>query len=306
MVAECEPEPGGGDTELAAAEEQGNAGYQHYHSKVLLFVQQWLPPHNTPTSSILYLVHGLHGHCTLFHDLATYMAARGIACYSHDNYGHGRSQGVKVQPPTFDVYVEDVIARISEVKARHPPHIPLFLFGHSLGGLIALNVTMRLSEQLTGSVFMSPAFGKNNSSSKLSFMEPLAAPISRIIPDFPVPTNLNVRNFTSVRRRQEESEHDPLLYHGSIKLRHTVLILDAISKVPAQAKLVALPYLLMAGSQDVVTPIPPMDLFHDTAPSSDKTFIKYEGMKHCLYIETDEVREKCFKDLAQWICQRVK
>ena len=85
--------------------------------------------------AVVYLIHGLHGHCVVFHEMASLLVQYGIAAYSHDNYGHGRSSGTKVLPPNFSVYWQDAVDRIKEVSATHPD-IPVFAFGHSLVSIV--------------------------------------------------------------------------------------------------------------------------------------------------------------------------
>ena len=67
----------------------------------------------------------------MFHEMAALFVQYGLAVYSHDNYGHGRSAGVKVLPPDFNFYWRDAVDRIREVSSLHPG-VPVFAFGHSL------------------------------------------------------------------------------------------------------------------------------------------------------------------------------
>lgn len=281
------------------------SGYGRYHSKVQLFTYSWLPTDLTSCKCVLYLIHGLHGHCSLFHEMATFFAQHSFAVYSHDNYGHGRSAGDKVLPPEFDACVGDAVERIKEVSANHP-QLPVFVFGHSLGGLIVLDVTLQLGDFLQGTIFMAPALGKNPNASKLSSLEFLVNPMSKLLPSFPVPTNLNVRNFTTLRQKQIENQADPLLYHGQPKLKHVALILDAMSQVQSKAPKMKKSYLMLSGDKDVVTPLEPMKSFHSQVSEDvDKTFKIYAGMKHCLYIEREEMRKRCFEDIVAWVLSHI-
>lgn len=281
------------------------SGYGRYQSKVQLFTYSWLPSDLTSCRCVLYLIHGLHGHCTLFHEMATFFAQHNIAVYSHDNYGHGRSAGDKVLPPEFGTYVSDAVERIKEVSANHP-ELPVFAFGHSLGGLIVLDVTLQMQDLLRGTVFMAPALGKNPNASKLSSLEFLVSPLSKVLPSFPVPTNMNVRHFTSIRQKQIENKEDPLVYHGQPKLRHVALILEAMSQVPAKAGKVKKSYLMLSGDQDVITPLEPMKSFHSgVSEDVDKTFKIYAGMRHGLYVEKEDMRKRCFEDIIAWLFSHI-
>ena len=73
--------------------------------------------------------------------------------------------------------------------------------------------------------------------------------------------------------QQIENTEDPLLYHGQPKLKHVVLIVEAMYAVPSKAKNVTLPYLVVTGQNDVITPLGPMEIFHNAVPQNvDKSF----------------------------------
>ena len=68
------------------------------------------------------------------------MESAGIGCavYAIDHRGHGRSAGRRVYVNKFDDYLSDVRTFL-KMEREKSPGLPLFLFGHSMGGAIALN-----------------------------------------------------------------------------------------------------------------------------------------------------------------------
>ena len=85
---------------------------------------------------IVYIVHGIGEHIGRYTHVAQYLNGRGYAVFGHDHRGHGRSDGERVYFDSFDIPVRDLKARIDVVKAAHPG-LPVFIYGHSMGSLIA-------------------------------------------------------------------------------------------------------------------------------------------------------------------------
>jgi alpha-beta hydrolase superfamily lysophospholipase len=83
------------------------------------------------------------------------MSARGWAVYAVDTRAHGRSPGAKVHVQRFDEFLEDVRSMLAAVRARRSDG-PVFLLGHSQGGLVLLQYALRQPEDLAPIVVASP------------------------------------------------------------------------------------------------------------------------------------------------------
>lgn len=93
---------------------------------------------------LLLINHGLAEHCGRYARFAGAMAARGFHVYAHDHRGHGQSRAPDALPAMFAERggVEKVIADLRafrEMAVTRHPGLPVILFGHSMGGLVALN-----------------------------------------------------------------------------------------------------------------------------------------------------------------------
>ncbi len=97
--------------------------------------------------AILVLLHGLAEHSGRYARFADFMAQRGFQVYAHDHRGHGMTQAPDAPLGRFATHdgglrvVEDVLVVIETARERHPA-LPVFLFGHSMGGLIAWNTVL--------------------------------------------------------------------------------------------------------------------------------------------------------------------
>ena len=97
--------------------------------------------------AILHICHGLGEHSGRYLGFARFMAARGFHVYAQDHRGHGLTtapdapQGRFATKGGVDAVISDVKAVSDVARATHPG-LPVLLFGHSMGGLIALNTAL--------------------------------------------------------------------------------------------------------------------------------------------------------------------
>lgn len=104
----------------------------------------------------LCIAHGLGEHGDRYVKFADFMNQHGITVYCHDHRGHGRNVKKKNQRG---------IARMRDLErdfvtmielAKKETGLPVFLFGHSLGGLVGLFTTLNAKPAVAGSIITSP------------------------------------------------------------------------------------------------------------------------------------------------------
>nr|WP_245224223.1 alpha/beta hydrolase [Rhizobium halophytocola] len=100
-----------------------------------------------PPKAIIIICHGLTEHSGRYEDFARGMASLGYHVYAHDHRGHGRTSSPDRPLGRFalkngpDKVIDDVLA-MRELAVTDHPNLPVILFGHSLGGVIALNTAI--------------------------------------------------------------------------------------------------------------------------------------------------------------------
>ena len=101
-------------------------------------------PATTTARGVVQINHGLAEHAARYQRFARFLSAHGYHVYAHDHRGHGETRAPDSIPGAFasrdgaTKVVEDVAAIHALINAQHPG-VPVVTFGHSMGGLVALN-----------------------------------------------------------------------------------------------------------------------------------------------------------------------
>jgi len=120
-----------------------------------LYFQSWQPK---DPQSLLVLSHGLAEHSGRYEKAAHSLASANLAVYVLDHRGHGKSPGRRVHVHSFEEFRTDLRAVLALARAEHPG-LPLFLLGHSQGGLVAATLVLREPLGIAGLVLSSPLLG---------------------------------------------------------------------------------------------------------------------------------------------------
>jgi alpha-beta hydrolase superfamily lysophospholipase len=264
---------------------------QGYRS-LSLYYQSWRP--NGQVNAALALVHGFGEHSGRYAHVGDALASCGYAVYAVDLRGHGRSPGPRGYVERWADFRQDAGALVRMVAMREPG-LPLFLYGHSLGGLIALEYALREPGGLRGVIASSPMLGQAGVSPVLFTLSQV---LSHVWPSF----SMNVRLDTSMLSRDPAVaaayRADPLVHGiGSARLGSECTV--ALEWVQAHAREMTLPLLLIQGCADRLT-VPEGGLrFYGNAASADKQLGLYEGAYH--EVHNDECKEQMLADLVAWL-----
>lgn len=112
---------------------------------------------------VIQINHGLAEHAARYGRFAEAMSERGFHVYAHDHRGHGGTkapgvpQGMFARKDGAAEVIADVSAVHEHIAAGHPG-LPVIVFGHSMGGLIALNFVLRHSERVAAAAVWNANF----------------------------------------------------------------------------------------------------------------------------------------------------
>ncbi|CAL4130043.1 unnamed protein product, partial [Meganyctiphanes norvegica] len=130
--------------------------------------------------ALVFMSHGFAEYLAWYEELAQRFAAEGILAFGHDHVGHGRSGGTRCHVNSIMDYVMDVLQHCDDVTKQHPG-LPLFLLGHSMGGMIAVRTAMERPDYFKGVVLMGPLLVPNPTEAT-PIMKFLAKLVSRVLP----------------------------------------------------------------------------------------------------------------------------
>lgn len=257
-----------------------------------LFYQRWRA--GTEPSATLVIVHGFGEHSGRYEHLVEWMVSQGCNVYGFDLRGHGRSPGPRGHIRAWAEFREDLRRFLRLVEAMEAP-TPLFLMGHSLGGLIVLECALRGLLGLRGIIASAPALGQPPVSPMLLVA---ASVLSRIWP------GASFRVFLDPARLSRDPEvikayrQDPLV-HQRASARFGFEMQEARSWTMAHAREFPFPLLILHGGADRLAPADTSRIFYGRVISRDKELRIYRGGYHEPH--NDIHREQVLDDLWRWI-----
>lgn len=267
-----------------------------------IFTKYWKP--SDEPRALVFICHGFGEHSSRYEAFGTALAEQGYLAFSHDHIGHGHSEGERVQVDDFSHYVRDVFKHIDEVAADNTG-IPIFMFGHSMGGTIAIMSVLKRPSFFTGAVFSAPAVQPDpaKTSSCLVFLGRIAAFVA---PSYQIKPPVDPSQLSRDPVQVEKYANDPLVWHEGLKAKWTAEILEAMNDIQKNVSKITLPYLLVHGDDDQVVLIDGSHFLQQHSSSTDKTFKVYEGGRHELLKEIQELSSKVLQDILDWIKQKLQ
>ncbi len=247
---------------------------------------------------VVVVIHGFDEHGACYDHVARAVGPiAGVDFVAPDLRGHGLSPGRRGVVRQYDDLVDDLFSAVHWAE-KERPGLPLFVLGHSNGGLVALNAMLKAEAtgRLAGVVVSNPALA-------LAFPVPkaqvrLGKILLRIAPWFTLPSSIVPESLTRDPVLQAW-RRDDRLRHGRMSAPLFFGMREGSQRVSANAEKVRAPLLMiLSGSDPVIDPSASRDVF-ERLGSLDKTLLLYPPMLHEPFNEIG--REKVFADLAAWL-----
>lgn len=260
-----------------------------------IFVRCWRPA--SRPSAVVAICHGVNSHSGQYFWAAEQMAAAGHAVYALDLRGRGKSDGDRFFIESVDEYVDDLSMLIQFAKQREPG-LPVFLLGHSAGGVVSATYALDYKAELAGFICESFAFQVYAPDFALAVVKGL----SHIAPHLHV-LRLNNEDFSRDPAVVASMNSDPLIDNEVQPTSTVAALVRADERLKHDFPLITLPVLILHGTTDKATKPTGSQLFFDTAGSADKTLNLYPGHFHDLL--NDLGREEVIADVLGWIGARL-
>lgn len=202
-----------------------------------------------PTAALV-LVHGLAEHAGRYAGFGEAMAGAGVSTFALDLRGHGASDGRRGYVRRFDVFLQDLDRFRREVQGLVEPRCPLFLFGHSMGGLIAVRYLEEYEGAFRGGVIASPWLATAVRVPRWKMH--LAHLLDRALPALPMKAGIRPEHLSHDPQVVADYRDDPLV-HGTITPRLFVEASHAMALAFQRSDRIAVPLLfLLAGRDHIV------------------------------------------------------
>lgn len=222
-------------------------GYLEGVGPIRLHYRAWEA--SAPRAAIV-LVHGMFEHSRRYQEFGEVMAAHELSTYALDLRGHGASEGRRGHARSFDVLLQDLDRFRREVEGVTPAGLPIFLVGHSLGGLIALRYLQEYDAPIRSAVITAPWLGTAVAVPRWQIL--LGSVLNRVLPAFPFPYRIDPLTLSRDQERVADYRDDPEI-HTTITPRMFSEISLAIHLAVQRGGKIHVPiHFLLAGEDKVV------------------------------------------------------
>ncbi|WP_116124423.1 alpha/beta hydrolase [Lewinella sp. IMCC34183] len=243
--------------------------------------------------AVLGVIHGLGEHCRRYDGLADFFNRRGFAVVGYDRQGFGRSEGRKGYTADYRNYL-DGVAQLRVQCERRYPGVPVFLYGHSMGGQLLLQYLIHRKPTIRGAILSAPhiaeAFRPN------PVVVAVGKLMRRIYPTFTLSNQVDATKLSRNPSVVEDYRADPFV-HDRLSSQTGIDLLERAAALRAYAGPLPVPALLIHGTGDAITSHAESAAF--AARSPGVSFRSYAGAYHELHHEPE--REAILSDVADWI-----
>lgn len=261
-----------------------------------MFARSWEPE---DAKALVCLVHGLGEYSGRWDHVGRTLAEAGFAMVASDLRGHGKSGGQRGHFPSLDALMDDIHEHIRQGSEKFPG-LPVFLYGHSLGGLLVLNYATYYKHDLagviaTGAGLRSPVLEQK---AKVAFSKVLGG----LLPTVTIPTGLDANGISRNPEVVDAYKKDPLV-HGVATLSAARVGISAVDRAFEHASEFSVPLLLMHGTADKVTYPRGSQEFAALVPEN-ATLKLWDGLYHEIHNELEQ--EEVLAFVIDWMKSQLR
>jgi acylglycerol lipase len=247
--------------------------------------------------AVILMVHGLGEHIQRYAYWADLFKKEGIGFAGVDLPGHGRSEGRRGNIKSYTV-LEEMIDILLKSCRKTFPGLPIFIYGHSLGGGIVLDYLIRNNPKVKGAIVTSPWLRLSFEPSRIKVI--MASVMKNIMPWLIQPSGLIVSHISHDQSVVEKYKTDPL-NHGKISVSLFYGAMTAAKYSLSHASELKVPTLIVHGSDDLIcSPAGSIEFAAKTTMAELKI---WDGGYHELHNES--FKEGVFAYIMNWINSKI-
>ncbi|MBN8994247.1 MAG: lysophospholipase [Rhizobiales bacterium] len=257
--------------------------------------RSWRPA--TRPRGVVIIVPGFNSHSGYYLWVANQLVAMDLAVYAVDLRGRGKSDGERFYLDTFSDYLADVDG-VAKIAREREAGLPVFILGHSAGGVVACIYTLEHQAALAGLICMSFAYQVPAPDFAIAALKGLShlAPHAHVL-------RLKNEDFSRDPAAVAAMNADPLIAHETQPTKTVAELARADDRLKREFPRFTLPLLIMHGTADKATRPSGSQYFFDHAGSTDKTLKLYEGHYHDML--NDLGKEVVMADIEAWLKARL-
>jgi alpha-beta hydrolase superfamily lysophospholipase len=256
-----------------------------------IFYRNWKP--GSAAKAIIIIVHGFNSHSLYYQWVAEQLTSSNYEVFALDLRGRGNSDGERFYIQDYNDLIGD-IDHLVNIATSSNPALPVFLLGHSAGGVLSSVYTLKHQDKLKGFICESFAF----QIPAPDFVLAVLKGISHLAPHAHV-LKLKNEDFSRDTTVVEAMNNDPLIAHEVQPTRTIQQLVLADELLKGEMRSVKLPLLILHGTMDKATKASGSQYFYENAGSKDKTIKLYEGHFHDLLNDID--KEIVMGDILKWL-----
>lgn len=264
----------------------------HGQGEHRLHGQSWSPA--MPDAHVM-LIHGFGEHSDRYANLIDGLLTARIAVHAVDHRGHGRSAGRRGHIQRWAEYRGDMAALWAGLPGDDRPR---FVYGHSMGALIALDYVCMHPTGIRGLILSGLPL-------EPSVANPILIALSRLLSAVFPRLSMNLGLDPSALSRDSEVvtayRHDPLV-HGKASARWGTEMMDMMARAKTLGPSLKLPVLMLHGGDDTISPLAPVLAFADTIACQDRQLRVFDNCRHEPH--NDPEHRLIIHEVVRWIRAR--
>lgn len=258
------------------------------------FYAQKLQPEKV--EAVLLVVHGMGEHSGRY---ATHFAKaftdKNIAVVAYDQFGHGKTKGKRGHTPSYEANLDAIDKMLEDIDKSFDEKVPVFLYGHSMGGNLVANYLLRRQSNIKGALISSPML-------RLAFDPPawklkVGGWLRNVYPKFTEKTGLELEAISRDKKEQKNYANDPLV-HDKVTINYTLPFFEAGEWAIINAGILNKKIFIFHGTGDRITDYKATKDYA-MAAGDNATLKLYEGGYHELH--NDLCKDEVLKDMTNWV-----